>query len=158
MVYQLAQINAAPLLFPIDDPKIVDFVNNLVRINALAEQSEGFVWRLVGEGNDATDIRLSDDPNLLVNISVWENVESLYKFTHNTAHIDFFKRRREWFTKWSRPSPVLWWIPEGEYPTLADVHERIDYMEIYGATPYAFNFKVRYTIAEMLEYSANKTT
>ncbi|MEM6281924.1 MAG: DUF3291 domain-containing protein [Chloroflexota bacterium] len=158
MTYHLAQINAAPMLAPLDSPQLRDFVDGLVRINHLAEQSPGFVWRLVGDGGDATDIRLTDDADLLINMSVWENMDVLYAFTYNTEHVEFFRRRREWFAKWERPSPVMWWIPEGELPTLQDARERIDHMEQHGPTPFAFNFKKRFSVSEMLEYTAKQST
>lgn len=150
--YHLAQLNAAPLIAPMDDPQVAEFVNALDEINALAEQSEGFVWRLVGDGNNATDIRISDDPNLLVNMSVWENIESLYRYVYKSNHGAFFKRRRAWFTHWEKPSPVLWWIPAGHHPTLEEAVARVEYMAKHGATPYAFDFKTRFEAHEAESY------
>ena len=60
--YHLAQINVGKLKAPIDAPETADFKNNLDRVNTLAEASPGFVWRLTGEGNDATDLVAFDDP------------------------------------------------------------------------------------------------
>jgi heme-degrading monooxygenase HmoA len=151
--YHLAQINAAPLLAPIDDPQIADFANAIAQINALAEQADGFVWRLVSdEGEDATGIRIDDDPLVIVNMSVWESMDALYKYVYNSNHAQFFARRREWFRKWDKPSPVMWWIPVGTMPTLEEAIERIDYMALNGPTPYAFNFKQRFTPEEASAY------
>jgi heme-degrading monooxygenase HmoA len=96
--YHLAQINVGRFLAPIDSPQIRDFVDNLDRINALAESQPGFVWRLVGEGNNATDVRPFEDPDTAVNLSVWESLETLAAFVYRTAHRDIMRRRREWFS------------------------------------------------------------
>src|SRR5690348_14417765 len=96
--YHLAQINVGRLLAPIDSPEIKDFVDNLDRINELAESSEGFVWRLKGEGNDATSLRPFGD-DIIVNMSVWRDVDSLRNFVYKSAHTPIMKRRREWFTR-----------------------------------------------------------
>lgn len=140
----LAQVNIAQLIGSTDDPRVADFINALDEINALAEQTDGFIWRMVGEGNNATDIHFSDTPNLLINMSVWRDVESLYHYAYKTQHNDFFRRRREWFKKWDRPSPVLWWIPEGHIPTIDEALERVNHLHEHGPTPYAFNFKQRF--------------
>lgn len=154
--YHLAQLNHARMVAPTDDPRVADFMNALDEINALAEASEGFVWRLVGDGNNATDIRFFEDPQWLVNMSVWENVESLYKYAYKSDHASFFARRREWFTRAEKPSPVLWWIPEGHIPTLTEAFERVDHLAEHGPTPVAFNFKTRFTVEEMLALSESK--
>ena len=80
--HQLAQLNIAELKAPIDSPELEDFVDNLDRINALAESSPGFVWRLTGEGNDATSLRPLGE-KIIVNMSVWQNVSSLRDFVYN---------------------------------------------------------------------------
>ena len=95
----LAQVNIARLRAPLDSPLLTDFVANLEPINALAERSPGFVWRLKDEAGDATGIPYSDDPAMIVNMSVWESVEALREFTYRSRHTDVLKRRREWFTR-----------------------------------------------------------
>ena len=154
--YHLAQLNAAVLLAPIDDPKIADFVGALEQINALAEATPGFVWRLQTEDGDATSIRISDDPHLVVNMSVWEDVDALYQYVYKSNHTDFFSRRREWFKKWDRPSPVLWWIAANHRPTIEEALEKIAHIEDYGPTPFAFNFKQRFSVEDMLSYSSKR--
>src|SRR5258705_6034778 len=111
MNYQLAQINIAKMLAPLESPLMVEFVNNLDRINALAEGSQGFVWRLKDEGNNATSIKVYDDDFLLVNMSVWENVESLFQFAYQSSHVEIFKRRGEWFSKMKEAHMALWYVP-----------------------------------------------
>lgn len=147
--YHIAQFNAAPLVAPIDDPQVAEFAAAIAEINALAEAAPGFVWRLKDDdGDDATGIRVDDNPLVIVNMSVWENLEALYRYVYNSDHAAYFRRRREWFTKWDKPSPVLWWVPAGEYPTLADAMARVEHLAAHGPTPYAFNFKQQFTPEE----------
>lgn len=150
--YHLVQINHARLLAPLDDPRIVDFLNALDEINHLGERTAGFVWRLVGTGDNATDIQLFADPMVVVNMSVWEDIDSLFAFTYRSQHADFYRRRREWFEPATLPTPVLWWQPAGYIPSLEDARQRIEYMAQHGATPYAFNFKQRFSSEEAEQY------
>ena len=152
MTYHLAQINHARLIAPVDDPRIADFMNALAEINQLGEQTDGFVWRLVGTGDNATDIQLFADPMVIVNMSIWEDIDSLFAFTYRSQHVDFYRRRREWFEPVSLPTPVLWWNTAGYIPSLADALQRIEYMAQHGATPYAFNFKQRFSSDEAEQY------
>ena len=138
--WRLAQVNIGRLKAPIDAPEIKDFVDNLARINALAEAQPGFVWRLVGEGGDATDIRAFDDPDMAINLSVWEALEPLAAFVYRTAHRDVMRRRREWFHEMD-VYMVLWWVPAGHRPTPAEARDRLETLERLGPTPQAFTFK-----------------
>jgi hypothetical protein len=107
--YQLAQLNIAELRAPLDSPELKDFVDNLDRINALAEGSTGFVWRLMGDGNDATSLRPMGE-NIIVNMSVWKNVVSLRDFVYKSAHVAILRRKREWFTRMAEAYMCLWWV------------------------------------------------
>jgi hypothetical protein len=146
--YHLAQINLGKVLYPVEDPRMAGFTDNLDKINALAEASEGYVWRLQTDEGNATSIHAFDDPMLLLNMSVWENIEALYQYAYKSEHGEFFAKRREWFGKSDLPTPVLWWIPAGHIPTVEEAIERVNYFAEHGASPYAFNFKTRYTSAE----------
>jgi len=116
MEYQLAQINIAKLLKPIDHPQIADFVNQLDEINALAEKSKGFVWRLTDEvSNDATSINPFNDPRIIVNMSVWEDIISLKDYVYDSSHVEVFIRRKEWFEKPSKAHMALWWIEKTNF-------------------------------------------
>jgi hypothetical protein len=150
--YHIAQINIARALYPLDDPRIADFMNNLGKINSLGKQTPGFVWILEGDSNGATDIRLFDDPTILANLTVWESIEALHQFTYYSEHTDFFRRRHEWFEKFDGVMLALWWIPAGHIPTADEVKERLKLLETHGPTPLAFTFKLRFTIEQMLEY------
>jgi hypothetical protein len=141
--WQLAQLNVARPLAPLDTPQLADFVNQLDAINALAEASPGFVWRLVGDGNDATSVRPDNDPNLLVNMSVWTSAEALFDYVYKTMHVKVMARRREWFAK-IEMFQVLWWVQAGHRPSVAEAMARLELLRIQGPTPDAFTFKQRY--------------
>ena len=139
--FHLAQINVGRLLAPVDHPQIADFAANLDRINALADGLSGFVWRLKGEGNNATDIRPFPDPMLAINMSVWDSVEALAAFAYrNMEHRSIMRRRREWFEEMP-VYMVLWWIPAGALPTLDDAKAKLALLEQLGSTADAFTFK-----------------
>lgn len=144
MEYVLAEANIARLRAPLDDPSLADFVNNLDRINQLAEDSPGFIWRLQTEDGNATALRVFDDDQILVNLSVWENRDSLFAYVYKSQHVDFFRRRREWFEKLDMPIVVMWWIPANHRPTLEEAKNRLEHLQKHGPTPYAFTFKERF--------------
>lgn len=139
--YELAQLNIGIIRGPIDSPVMAEFVANLARINAIAEASPGFVWRLQTEEGDATAIRPFDDPNQLVNMSVWRDADSLRRFVYRSAHADILKRRREWFERMSEAIMVLWWVPRGHRPSVEEAIERLTLLRAQGATPEAFTFR-----------------
>jgi len=142
MEYQLAQINIAKLLKPIDDPQIADFVNQLDEINALAERHHGFVWRLKDdESNDATSINPFDEPDMIINMSVWEDVESLKKYVYNSNHVKVLVRKKEWFERPTKAHMALWWIEKGTLPTVQDGKDRIEYLQQHGNSDYACTFQ-----------------
>jgi hypothetical protein len=141
--WQLAQLNVGRILAPINSPQLADFVNQLAEINALAEASPGFVWRLAGDNGNATELRPDDDADLLVNMSVWTSAEALFDFVYKSMHTKVMARRREWFEKMA-VMQVLWWVPAGHVPTIAEAMTRLRLLERNGASPEAFTFKQRY--------------
>jgi hypothetical protein len=144
--YHLAQLNIGRLVAPTDDPRVAEFMDNLAKINALADNSPGFVWRLVSEDEaaGATTIRPFDDPDMLVNMSVWETVEALFQYVYYTEHTEFFRRRALWFERMSTPHMVLWWVPAGHIPTVEEAKERLEHLTAHGPTAHAFTFKQRF--------------
>lgn len=140
------------MLGPIDSPVMADFVANLDRINALAEQSEGFVWRLKDETNSATSISAFVDDFMIVNMSVWESLEQLFKFTYQTAHVEVFKRRKEWFSKMTDMHMACWYLEAAKVPTVEEAKNRLAYLNEHGETPYAFTFKSRFNYSDALDY------
>jgi hypothetical protein len=142
--WHLAQINVATALFPLEDPRIADFVARLDGINQLADTSPGFVWRLKSESGNATDIKASDDPNFIVNMSVWADAEALFDFVYKTAHRLVMAQRREWFARPTSAYTVLWWVPAGHQPTVAEGLARLAQLDREGPTAQAFTFKTKF--------------
>jgi len=141
---QLAQINVARLLHALDDPRIAEFVDNLDRVNALAEGSEGFVWRLKDETGDGATIAFEDDPRVIVNMSVWHSIEALETFAYQTMHRRFVQRRKEWFELFGAAYVALWWVEDGHRPDATEGRLRLAHLDRYGPSPYAFTFKKRF--------------
>ncbi|MDY8137325.1 DUF3291 domain-containing protein [Aquimarina sp. 2201CG5-10] len=148
----LAQVNIAEMIAPINDPIMADFVNNLDRINALAEQSDGFVWRLKGDEGNATAIRVFDYDFLIINMSVWKDIDTLFDFTYKTAHVEILKRKKEWFHNMKKMHMAFWYVEKGHHPTAEEAKERLQYIRDHGETPYAFTFKSRFSIEELKTY------
>lgn len=138
--YELAQLNIAKLLAPIESPQLADFVANLERINALADDAPGFVWRLQTEDGDATSIR-SFGADYIVNMSVWQDIESLHAFVYRSAHIEIMRRRKAWFERMAEAYSVLWWVEAGHEPTVDEAQRRLQTLRRDGPTPAAFTFK-----------------
>jgi hypothetical protein len=138
--YELAQLNIARLLAPIDSPVLADFVANLDRINLLAEQSPGFVWRLQTEEGDATAIKHFGD-DFIVNMSVWADMQALHNYVYRSAHIEIMRRKKEWFQKTREAYMVLWWVPQGHRPSVVEAEGKLNQLRTCGPTADAFTFK-----------------
>ncbi len=142
--YQIAQMNVARALYPLEDPGMADFVDQLDDINALAERSPGFVWRLQSESGNATDIQVNGDPMLIVNMSVWQTAEALFEFVYRAVHTKVMTRRRDWFERPTEAFQVLWWVPAGHEPTVEEGLARLSHLREHGPTAKAFTFKERF--------------
>jgi hypothetical protein len=137
--YELAELNIARLKEPLESPGMADFVANLDRINAIAESSPGFVWRLQTEEGDATALRpLGQDT--LVNLSVWRDTDSLSHYVYKSAHVEIMRRRKEWFERVQEAFVVLWWIRKGHRPRIAEATLRLELLRTKGPTAEAFTF------------------
>jgi hypothetical protein len=139
--YHIAQVNIGRILAPLDDPMIAEFVALLDEINAIADRSPGFVWRLQTESGNATDFRPYEDDRILLNLSVWESVEQLKEYVYRGAHSEVMRRRREWFEKFDGPFTALWWVEAGKIPSIAEAKERLDHLQKQGESEFAFSFK-----------------
>jgi hypothetical protein len=118
------------------------FASRLDDLNALADGSPGFVWRLQTPEGNATYLRpYPDDERLLVNMSVWEDIESLKAYVYHTGHTEMIKQRREWFEKFESVFVALWWVPVGHLPGVDEAKKRLAHLEKYGPTPFAFTFQ-----------------
>jgi hypothetical protein len=139
--YELAQLNIGIIKGPMDSPVMTDFAENLERINALAERSPGFVWRLQTEEGDATAIRPFEDENMLVNMSVWRDVESLNKYVYSSAHVELMRRRREWFERMHEAFLALWWVPKDHRPSVVEAVAKLEVLRAKGPTAEVFTFR-----------------
>jgi hypothetical protein len=142
--YHIAQINIARMLAPINDPLLDDFVAQLDAINSLADESPGFVWRLQSDSGNDTDIAAYEDALILINMSVWESIESLQAYAYRSEHVGVFRQRRQWFKKPDGPHLALWWVPAGKLPTVEEGQSKLDILAQYGPSPKAFTFKARF--------------
>jgi heme-degrading monooxygenase HmoA len=134
----VAQLNVARLRAPLSDSANRSFVAALEPVNAIADAAPGFVWRLVGDGDDATDVRLDNDPLVIVNLSVWESLTALRAFTLTGEHRAVLAQRRAWFDPWDGPHVVLWHVAPGQRPTLTEALERLALLAARGPSPDAF--------------------
>lgn len=137
--FELAQLNIARLKAPIESPLLADFVANLDRINAVAEASDGFKWRLMTDDGNATSLRLFED-DVIVNMSVWRDLEALRNYVYHSAHVEIMKRRGEWFARSSEAHAVLWWVAVGHRPSISEAAGRLEDLRRHGPSPAAFTF------------------
>ena len=147
--YHLAQLNIAMLREPLESPGMADFVANLERINALAEASPGYLWRLQDEAGDATAIR-PFGAEVLVNLSLWRDMQSLSDYVYKSAHSEMLKRRREWFDKAEQVHMVLWWVPADHRPGVEEAAERLAHLRAHGSSAHAFGFRQAFAAPDAL--------
>jgi heme-degrading monooxygenase HmoA len=140
----LAQVNIARLKAPLEDPLLAGFVARLDEINALADRSPGFVWRLQTSAGNATYLRPYDDDRILFNLSVWRSLEDLQAYVYKSAHVEVLRMRHEWFETFQGAYVALWWVPAGHIPSVDEARKRLAHLEANGPTPFAFTFKVRF--------------
>ncbi len=138
--HHLAEFNVARIRYPLDDPRMAEFVDNFDRVNRLAEQIDGFVWRLQDASGHAMNMRVYDDPTILPNLTLWENEIALERFVWQTLHGRFYRRRAEWFTPMQTPL-VLWWVKAGERPDMAEGVRRRDHLIARGPSEFAFGWE-----------------
>lgn len=150
MDYVIAQVNIGRLAAPLDSAQLAGFVSQLDPVNAVADAAPGFLWRLQTEDGNATALRAFEedaegaDGGILVNMSVWESVESLAAYVYGDAHLAVLRRRREWFERMKDAYTALWWVPRGQVPTIHDAEDRVKHLRANGPTPYAFTLKVHF--------------
>jgi len=138
--YHIAELNVARLKHDINDPRIADFVNNLNRVNAAAERSDGFVWRFKDESGSPDGMTRETDPMVIPNLSVWRDVRSLESFVFKTVHKRFYDRRAEWFEVMDRMHFVMWPVAIGYEPTLEEALQKLDQYNADGSSDEAFGW------------------
>jgi hypothetical protein len=125
----------------LEDPVMRGFVARLDEINALADGSSGFVWRLQTDAGNATYLRPFDDDRIIINMSVWRTVEDLRNFVYRGDHAEVLRQRQDWFEKLEAPVVALWWVPAGHIPSIDEAKKRLAHLQEHGPTPFAFSFR-----------------
>ena len=141
MSWELAQLNVAKAKYENDDPRFAGFMDHLDRINTLGDESPGAVWRYADESGAAVDTHAFADPRILLNLTVWKDVESLWNYAYKSEHVEFLRRRTEWFEVEAEATTVMWWVPKGHRPTPDEAIERLEHLREHGSTPHAFSFR-----------------
>ncbi len=139
---QLAELNIGRLRAPTDAPEVKEFMDNLDRINGLGKRMPGFVWMMEGSGEPGrgnTENNIGDDPQMVANLTVWQDFASLQAFVFKTLHAKFMQRRKEWFSPLGRPHFVMWWVEDGHQPSLDEALGKLalwtetgDTAEVFG--------------------------
>jgi hypothetical protein len=143
-LWQLAQINIGRLVAPKGDPRVQPFFDALDRVNAMADNAPGFVWRLQSDSGNATDLQPTPDPLLIPNMSVWTDAQSLFEFVYRSGHTPEMARRREYFAPFDGAYQALWWVRAGHRPTVEEGLSRLWMLDRFGPSPQAFTFKARF--------------
>lgn len=150
--YHLAQVNIGRIKAPLDSAIMAGFMNRLNEINALADNAPGFVWRLQTDAGNATYFRpYPNDDSILMNMSVWESVESLRNYVYRTMHAELLRQRHEWFERFESSHMALWWVPAGHRPGVDEARKRIAHLDAYGPTEFAFTFKKTFEPSETFQ-------
>lgn len=141
----LAQLNIARTAYPLTSPEMASFVDQLAEVNAAAEAADGFVWRLKDDdGPGATGYRILDDDRLIVNLSVWRDLEALQSFVvGHEQHREALRNRHAWFERASEPMTVCWPVPDGHHPTVAEAEEMLLRLRAEGPSAEVFPFRYR---------------
>jgi hypothetical protein len=137
----IAQVNIGRIRAPLDDPLMAGFVERLEDLNALADRSPGFVWRLQTPAGNATYLRPYADERILVNLSVWEGIDHLKQYVYQSAHTPLLRQRQAWFEPFPGVYLALWWVPGGHLPGVDEAKKRLAHLDAHGPTPFAFTFK-----------------
>ena len=114
MGVHVAQINVGTMVAATDDPAVAEFMDALEHVNTIADAAPGFVWRLQTDSGNATEIQIFPDPLTLVNMSVWESVDALKAYVYRSEHMEFFRRRAEWFEPDAK-RVALWHVPQERF-------------------------------------------
>jgi len=153
--YLVAQVNIGRIKGPLDGPVMAGFVARLDEVNALADRSPGFVWRLQTSEGNATYLRPYDDDRILLNMSVWETIDALRNYVYRTAHAELLRQRHEWFENFAGAYAALWWVPAGHIRGIDEAKRRLAYLDAHGPTQFAFNFNAIFQADEVFQQGIN---
>lgn len=137
--YHLAQLNIANAKASMDSSVMEGFVSRLDEIHALSDSADGFIWRWESGSADSSVVEVFGDPLLLVNLSLWESVETLKHFVYKTVHIELIRDREAWFDKMPEMHQAVWWVPAGHIPSVAEAKQKLDLLRREGPTDSAFS-------------------
>ena len=146
--HHLSQVNISWTIAPLDDPIMAEFVAQLDAINKLADNSPGFIWRLQTQEGNATSIRAYDDELIIFNLSVWESIDTFKQFVYHSQHGEVMRDRKKWFRKSEGINMALWWVPIGHIPTVDEAKKRLQYLNDYGESAYAFSLNKQFLPTE----------
>lgn len=152
--FQLAQLNIGVARGAMASPVMREFMAQIDAMNALAERSPGYVWRLQTEEGNATGIKVYGvdiGENTIVNLSVWEDVASLNDYVYKSAHVAILKRRKEWFERMKEQHMALWWIPQGHRPGVEEALDRLEHLRVHGPSARAFTFRHNFPAPDALQ-------
>lgn len=141
MRFHLAQVNIGRVRAPLEDPLMEGFRSQLDVVNALADRTPGFVWRLQTEEGNAMAIRPYEDERMAINLSVWESLEALQQFVYRGAHVGPLRDRKQWFEPIDGPILALWWVPAGHIPTVEEAIDRLRILKERGPSAESFTFR-----------------
>jgi len=137
--FHLAQLNIAAAKADPTSNLMRGFYERIDEINKLAENTSGFVWRYEDtEANAAQHI--FNNSSLIINMSVWKDLDTLRYFVYQTSHKELIKGRQDWFHKMTETHQVLWWIKAGHTPHLKEAKQKLDLIREHGPTSDAFTF------------------
>ncbi|MFT7562552.1 MAG: hypothetical protein ACI8ZT_000183 [Bacteroidia bacterium] len=139
---QLAQLNIASMKYADKDPRMQDFIDALDPVNATADASAGFVWRIKSDVDSTPELEQFETSGWLVNMSVWESLEDLKRYVATPLHLSIMRRRAEWFENYHMPTMVLWWVGDGHRPDFVEAMNRLEHIRAKGPSEYAFGFSV----------------
>lgn len=137
--YHLAQLNIANAVASMDSPEMAGFVARLDEIHELSDNADGFIWRWESGSVDSSVVDIFGDPRLLVNLSLWESVESLKHFVYKTVHVELIRDREAWFDKMPEMHQVVWWVPEGHIPSVTEAKQKLDTLRADGPSEAGFS-------------------
>ena len=146
MEFEIAQVNIARLLAPLDSVQLSSFVEALDAVNASADRAPGFIWRLQSEEGNATGIHgfewdVGESAGVIVNMSVWESTEQLADWVYGPFHRAVLKQRRSWFERVAEATTALWWVRAGHQPEVSEAESRVLHLRSHGPSSHAFTFK-----------------